>query len=212
VAPRQRLVSHCAVAKCKTLPLILLKEIAGRINTQKIRRPMKIIILLLSLVVAGNAQSPSSDTTKLLALLGKDIRAKDAQVFLDSIGSAPKIDRYEASEYQGKKIAATSYYSFQDKGLSIRLDERGFITSIFFYAEGVDGFRQFRGFLPYGLEFTMTRADVEKTVGIAASYGGGGVINLWAKYPAKKMSITYDSKAQTDRKVRMQTLCLTAKP
>src|SRR5687768_6660770 len=126
---------------------------------------MKLIILLLTLVVAASAQSPSADTPKLLTLLGKDIRGKDAQEFLDSIGSVPKIERFEPSEYQGKRIPATSYYSFKDKGVSIRLDERGFIGSIFFYAEGTDGFRQFRGLLPYGLDFTMTRADVEKALG-----------------------------------------------
>jgi hypothetical protein len=173
---------------------------------------MRYLILALVLVVVARAETPTTDTNRLVALIGKDIRAKEAQDFLDSVGATPEISRYEESSFQGKKIPATTYYSYKEKGLSIRLDERGFITTIFFYAEGADGFRQYRGGLPYGISFTMTRTEVEKAIGRASRYDGSGRFNFWASYPAKKMSLTYDSVSQTDMGVRIQTVRLTSKP
>jgi len=68
-----------------------------------------------------------------------------------------------------------SYWSYKSHGLSVLL-EQGAISSIIFYADHADEFSEFAGELPGGLEWSDTRADVERKLGAPQVSGGNGVI------------------------------------
>lgn len=173
----------------------------------------KSILLLLAIAaVTLHSETTPGETSRLTGLLGKDIRGKEAQEYLNGINSKPEIKKYKETAYEGRKIPASSYYSYKDKGLSIRLDERGFIETIFFYSEGADEFRQYQGSLPHGLDFTMSRKVVEKTIGLPAKVIGGEFVNVQTSYPAKRMSISYDSKERGNTSARIHTVILSNKP
>lgn len=147
------------------------------------------------------------DVSRLISLIGKDKRRKEVQEFLDGFGSTPEVDKFKGdTRPDGSKGSPCEYYSYKDKGISIRI-AGGVITSIFLYYEGADGFHQYHGLLPYGLRFMMNRKEIENKIGIASDYLGTE-LNVFASYPKKKMYLTYDSPSKTDMSAHLYEICL----
>ena len=80
------------------------------------------------------------------------------------------------------------------------------------YAEGADEFRQYHGELPYGLNFTLARREVERAIGLGTVGGGSEYVNVYSSYAAKKVSVTYDTKSKTDMAAHISVVCLTRDP
>ena len=67
------------------------------------------------------------------------------------------------------------FLSFPEQGVEMLFNQDGVLKSIFLFAEGEDGARQFGGDLPEGLRFLMSRENARKNLGAPQETGGGEV-------------------------------------
>ena len=130
-------------------------------------------------------------------MLGKDINTAEMRTWLSTLG-APKIDRFDDSYY----------YSYKSAGISLRFSTKGMLTTLFFYAEGADGYRQYQGNLPFGLSFQLTRKEIEGTLGLPDKSRGGDAY-YWADYSSRGILINYNPKMTNDLNARMSSLVIT---
>lgn len=151
-------------------------------------------VILLFICSCGS----EPEKTDLFSLIGKDIRGEEIQAFLSQIQSEPEISRYDDP--------IIYFYSFKDKGISLRFTESDTLEAIFFYSEGADDFRQYKGLLPHGLSFTLNRNEIESILGVPEKSGGAEVINYWVTYPSKKIHIVYNTMQSTDMDARIYTI------
>lgn len=165
--------------------------------------------LLLLIIIASTGSSPGAGGEKqdspsldaLKTVLGKGPESKELMMLRKQLKGDPIIDKFEKS----------FYYSWKEHGLTF-LFERGNVRTIFFYADGADGFQQYRGKLPEGLRFTDVRRDVEKKLGAPEISEGGGVGRVWVVYPKTGVSITYVSKDVNDQASKIHHVTLQAAP
>ena len=140
------------------------------------------------------------DVETVRGLLGKKFKDPEVQAFLRSFP-----DKAEVSDFSD-----SHYHSSKEGGISVLFkkpsDE---LTTVFLYAEGADGFKQYRGTLPNKLTFRMTRGDVEKLLGVSLTFGGDGVIPYWVDYEKLGIGIGYADKSTTDLKNRIHHLYMT---
>ncbi len=100
---------------------------------------------------------------KLKSLLGKNHLSKEVQEFRNSINELP-VAAYFVSGVGGS-IHTTFYHSWQSHGLSIQFDESENLSNLFLYLEPKDGFKEYTGDLPNGLERKDKSKDVRKQLG-----------------------------------------------
>jgi uncharacterized protein (TIGR02996 family) len=103
-------------------------------------------------------------------------------IYLRAIKGEPEVDRREDS----------FWVSWKSEGLSLRFGLESF-DFVVLYAEGADGFNQFRGDLPWGLSFSDVREDVERKLGRPDISSGEGVIPFWAGYDRLGVMVSYRS-------------------
>ena len=68
-------------------------------------------------------------------------------------------------------------------GIGFVADFDGRVSTIFFYSEGMNGYKQFIGMLPEGIEFGDSRSAVHQRLGKPSANGGGKVIQFFGKVP-----------------------------
>ncbi|WP_092051329.1 hypothetical protein [Planctomicrobium piriforme] len=68
-------------------------------------------------------------------------------------------------------------------GLGIVGDFDGRVSTIFFYSEGMDGYRQFAGDLPDELQFQDSKECIHEKLGPPSTSGGGEAIELFGRLP-----------------------------
>jgi hypothetical protein len=140
---------------------------------------------------SGAAVASTHNAAPLSSMLGKSINNAQIKVWLSELGACTKavINRFDDSYY----------YSFKSEGISLCFsnpDNR--LTAIILYSEGADHFRQYKGDLPFGLSFQLTRREVESILGQPEEFGGNGVIEYWTRYSSKGIGVTYKGKGTSD--------------
>jgi hypothetical protein len=106
-----------------------------------------------SAATGAKANTPAINTLK--ALLGKVEESEEMAAFRRGLKDPPKVSRF----------SDIYYHEWKDHGLAFLFDKKGALTTIFLYADGADGYKQYRGQLPEGLRFSDTREDVENKLG-----------------------------------------------
>jgi hypothetical protein len=86
-------------------------------------------------------------------------------------------------ESKAKLIGDTFHLTIHPHGIAFVASFDGRVSSIQFYSEGFQGYRQFGGPLPGGLSFEESRYSVHKRFGKPDATGGGEVIRLFGKVP-----------------------------
>ncbi|MEN6433581.1 MAG: hypothetical protein ABFD06_12070 [Smithella sp.] len=109
-----------------------------------------ILMMIAALLVIGCVQR--NDTMTLSSMLDKNINGDEIQRWLSKVGDSPAINKFAGICF---------FYDFKQKGISLRFDTNGTLTDIFLYSEGADGFRQYKGELPFKLSFILSRKEVE---------------------------------------------------
>jgi hypothetical protein len=74
---------------------------------------------------------------------------------------------------------SSPYLNARNHGISLALTKKGNVETIFLYAEGHEGFSEFKGELPSGIRFGSSRKDVRSLMGepmMAGEIGGEGVM------------------------------------
>lgn len=102
------------------------------------------------------------------------------------------------------------FLSFPGQGVEMLFNQVGVLESVFLFAEGEDGARQFAGDLPEGLRFPMSREGVRKNLGAPQETGGGEVslqheILPWDKFHRDGWSlhVRYSKSLQSIQRVAL---------
>lgn len=148
---------------------------------------------------SGSAGAASGGGGTLSSKLGMDINSDEMKTWMAGLGTA-QVDKFSTGDY----------YNYKPVGISLLFNPQNQLSSIFFYAEGADGFKEYKGDLPFGLTFKMTRKEIEDSLGMPDSAGGDGVINFWESYDSKGLGISYNTKKTGDMKAKMHDLSISA--
>jgi hypothetical protein len=165
----------------------------GRVSLRRLVAVGVVPVCMATLTAQDPPSVPAPTSRGLTKLLGQDHLSDHLQEFRDAMKEDP------VAKYFGL-VEKGFFHSWKSKGISLWFNERNRLQTIFLYAEGADGFRQYRGELPGGLRFADTRGDVEKKLGKPEEVGGEGVIAFWADYKSKGILVAYVSKDVSDLK------------
>ena len=105
----------------------------------------------------------------LLVLLGKATSDPSVEQLQREFGTGPTQSTVEDRHY----------FNFREHGLSLATDESLRIDTIFLYAEGRDGYRQYSGQLPHGLRFDFDQQASRSVLGQPGASGGGDEIPVY---------------------------------
>ncbi len=127
---------------------------------------------------------------KLKSLLGKNHLSKEVQELRVSIDELPV-----ATYFVGGPVETCFYHNWHDYGLSVQFDENGNLTNLFLYLEPKDGFKEYAGDLPNGLDRKDKSKDVKKKLGDpeSAEDSSSPRVNAWWTYPKKGMIVNFSS-------------------
>lgn len=98
---------------------------------------------------------------KLLEILGRNMMSPEVAGILAAFPGL----RTEVQDLQEEGIPPVRYLASERDGLLIKGTADGDIVAIFLMSEGKDGFSEYSGEMPPGLDFESTRADVLKRLG-----------------------------------------------
>lgn len=109
-----------------------------------------------SLIVAGD---------DLIRLLGLHVESPAIESLRRELNPSAEVEQDEDARF----------LSFPEQGMEMLFKQDGVLESIFLFAEGEGGARQFGGELPEGLRFPMSRESVRKNLGAPQETGGGEI-------------------------------------
>jgi hypothetical protein len=98
---------------------------------------------------------------KLFEILGKNMMSTEVTAVL---GVFPAL-KPDVQDLEEEGIPPVRYLTSERDGLLIKGTVDGDIVAIFLMSEGKDGFSEYSGEMPPGLDFASTRADVVKRLG-----------------------------------------------
>src|SRR5688572_1813565 len=80
-------------------------------------------------------------------------------------------------------------------GIGFVADFDGRVSTIFFYSEGMDGYREFSGSLPEGISFRESQSVIHRRLGQPSASGGGKAVQFlgntrkWDRYDREVFSL-----------------------
>jgi hypothetical protein len=140
-------------------------------------------------VQAEPARAESVPTTSYQAVLGKSLNDMDVADFIVNNNCS------SAAEFQLCKEA----------GVALWMDVNQVVKTVYLYAGNVDGFRRYRGPLPYGLSFydpmwrveeklmDLDSANILYQAGLPDETASLDHIHYWAVYKRLSMAVIYNS-------------------
>lgn len=150
-------------------------------------------------VITCTGTSNGISAQALRFILGKHLNSREVVSFLENFDTSPKIS--------GPYFDSSVYYSWEKYGISLMFKAER-LTTVFLYADNTDGFSQYKGEIPDGMEFFETRQSIEERFGIAKISGGTGVIPFWVYYPEKGIGITYKTLDSNDKTTTISNINL----
>lgn len=101
------------------------------------------------------------------------------------------------------------YCSLYEQGLELLFEGDGFLDTVFFFRKSEDGKEQYRGELPAGLSWEMSRHDARKKLpAVRESYDGGTALGRmqippWDRYdfPDYALHLAFSSDCSNIRRV-----------
>ena len=155
---------------------------------------MRRLCITLLCILSLNVSANNIDLLNFILLINTDFREQKFQNMLKPYASQVEIEKVEGG------INTFNLYKFRNDGLMINVLNNK-VLSVILYKEGEKGFRQFNGKLPFKINFTMNRGQIEKVIGppiecIGAMTINNVNINLSCSYPyndSVRFNVSYDS-------------------
>lgn len=97
------------------------------------------------------------------------------------IASHPLLTGDDPISYE--EIGGTTYVEAPNLGFSLVLSDEGTVEAVHLYSEGHQGNAAFRGQIPCGLSFDMSRVDVRNLLGQPDNFSEGGIESALGTYP-----------------------------
>jgi hypothetical protein len=155
---------------------------------------MKKIYVFLLFLFSLNVSANNVDIENLVSLINTDFREQQFQNTLKPFSSKVELERVEG----GGSIF--NLYKVRNDGFMINVVNNK-VLALVMYKEGEKGNRQFNGKMPFKINFTMNRGQIEKVIGpptecIAAQTINNVKVDLSCIYPYKnaiEFRVSYDS-------------------
>lgn len=97
----------------------------------------------------------------------------------------------------GSKSVST-YLNFQSQGLSL-LFVNGILDGVFLYRDGVDGFKEYQGPLPYGISLSLNNVQIVKLLGEPKKKTPkNNVAPIWLEYTDRGLTVNFKYKSYDD--------------
>ena len=150
-------------------------------------------------------------STDLISLLGRTADDPLVKEALEKFGitKTPRLDRGRTVAYAVNEKKGVDF-TFEDERmleLPLREYEEGalVLVNVRFYAEGVEEYRQFRGEMPYGLEFDMGLKEATALIGKKpAKEDSDLAIERW-DFKGHCLFLEFNEKGTKIRTVALQT-------
>ncbi|MDR3614364.1 MAG: hypothetical protein P4L53_12445 [Candidatus Obscuribacterales bacterium] len=81
-----------------------------------------------------------------------------------------------------EQVGDESYIEMTELGMSFVFPDGETVSSVHLYADGRDGYSQFRGVLPFGLSFQKSRSEIRVLLGEPVEADDGGVLPIIGAY------------------------------
>lgn len=120
-----------------------------------------------------------------VALLGKHDKDVEVQSLMASLGLSGKKIKLKRGDFEvafEAEMYGTDVNFADPQGVTVFRevpDGALVVSAIFFYAEGVQGHKQFGGTLPHGVRFTQSRADLQSKLGAVTWSSPALPIDRW---------------------------------
>ena len=142
--------------------------------------------------------SCKNDNSNLENLIGKDINSKEFQNYLNELKENPEITRFPYNYY----------YSFNNSGIDFSFTLTDTIETIFLYSEGSDDRRQYKGQLPFDINFSDTRKIVEQKLGPPDENEVNSIMSFKSTWNDKKICVSYKSFDSQDMNIKISHIIL----
>lgn len=144
----------------------------------------------------------------ILGLTSEDVVVKKILAYF-SITKAPKLPKGRTNAFAVNEKKGIDF-TFKDERmleLPMREYEEGslVLVNIRFYADGVEGYRQFRGELPYGLNFSMGWKEVLAKLGKNPAEKGDEIAIMRWDFRNHCLFVQYGESGQSIETVAIQT-------
>jgi hypothetical protein len=105
-----------------------------------------------------------------------------------------------------KVLKNFTYLSLLSEGVSLVFQD-GIMNSIYFYNEGMQGFKKYKGNIPY-INLEMKNKQIVEFLGDTNNKGGGGLNPIWLVYNKLGLEINFVGKNWTDIENPISFICL----
>lgn len=138
---------------------------------------------------------------ELISLIWKNLKSSQMEAFLKSLPGKARVEKLGGDS--PRWIPDRLVYFCEQAGInldfSLKRYNYGILEEIEVFAEGVNGYTQYAGDLPYGLSFNDTLSDVERKIGKAEESGREKLIcragyEYWASYRGLGVEVRYKSR------------------
>jgi hypothetical protein len=134
-------------------------------NMVKFKKTVYLFSVFLFITLLNNGDAFSSvKGFNLVSLLGKSVRNTYVKKFMSSFDEKPQINNFE-------NLNGGIYYCFRKNGIEI-LFKNNRVDKIFLHSEGYDGYKQYEGAIPYGINFSYDKSKTHKKLGPPSKSGG----------------------------------------
>ena len=167
-------------------------------------KPFTILITLVAVTLLGTACS------------AKTVEAAPELTWVESMIGRSMTDREVADFLTRNNCASLEQFRLcKDAGLTFEVSPDQEVKTVFIYLEDTEGFKAYRGDVPFGLKYYDTWEIVEhklrkQRVGTGTPNEGHTPdhTHYWATYYSARMTIIYNSPSPEDRSASMHALVL----
>jgi hypothetical protein len=161
-----------------------------------------IYVNLLIFVIAGLFLSACGSSTSDSSSISGERNNQQGSTYETLLGKT--LDDNVVSDFilQNNCQLSGFHYICKSIGVELSLDSGQRVVTVFMYAQGVDGFDEYTGDLPYGLTWNSTRSDVQGQLG-SPNAQGTETYTSWDAYQDRGVYVDYDSPSAEDLSARM---------
>jgi hypothetical protein len=155
---------------------------------------MKKIYVFFLCLFSLNASANIIDIKNFVSVINTDFREPQFQNAIKPYASQLELERVEGGG------SVFNLYRFRNDGVMINV-ANNVVLAVVMYKEGEKGMRQFNGKMPFKVNFTMNRSQIEKVIGppiecIPATTINNVKVDLNCTYPytlGVQFRVSYDS-------------------
>jgi hypothetical protein len=97
-----------------------------------------------------------------------------------------------------EQIGDESYVEVTELGMSFVLPDGATVSAVHLYADGRDGYLEFKGLLPFDLSFRKSRSEIRAMLGEPVEADDGGVLPIIGAYNPFDLFVREDQRLRVE--------------